>query len=72
MDRPNLKQVSIVKAYATVPQLDYRTIADMSGPLVILDNIKLSKHADIVNLRLGDGTTRSGQVLEVNESRSVV
>ena len=44
----------------------------MNGPLVLLDNVKLPKYAEIVNLTLGDGTTRSGQVLEVAGSRAVV
>lgn len=44
----------------------------MNGPLVLLDNVKLPKYAEIVNLTLGDGTTRSGQVLEVSGSRAVV
>jgi V-type H+-transporting ATPase subunit B len=44
----------------------------VNGPLVILDNVKLPKYAEIVNLKLGDGTERSGQVLEVSGSRAVV
>jgi len=60
------------KDYAAVPRLEYRTIAGVNGPLVILDNVKLPKYAEIVNLTLGDGTTRSGQVLEVSGSRAVV
>jgi V-type H+-transporting ATPase subunit B len=48
------------------------TIAGVNGPLVILDNVKLPKYAEIVNLTLGDGTVRSGQVLEVAGSRAVV
>ena len=39
---------------------------------MILDNVKLPKYAEIVNLTLGDGTTRAGQVLEVSGSRAVV
>ena len=50
----------------------FSTIAGVNGPLVILDNVKLPKYAEIVNLTLGDGTTRSGQVLEVAGSRAVV
>lgn len=30
------------------------------------------KYAEIVNLKLGDGTTRRGQVLEVDGSKAVV
>ena len=35
----------------------------MNGPLVILDNVKFPKYSEIVNLRLADGTVRSGQIL---------
>lgn len=34
----------------------------MNGPLVILDNVKLPKFAEIVNLTLGNGEKRQGQV----------
>jgi len=70
--RVKLDQLSVVKDYATVPRLDYRTIAGVNGPLVILESVKLPKYAEIVNLRLGDGTQRSGQVLEVAGSKAVV
>ena len=44
----------------------------MNGPLVILDNVKFPKFAEIVSLTLPDGTVRSGQVLEVSGSKAVV
>jgi V-type H+-transporting ATPase subunit B len=47
-----------LKDYAAIPRLEYRTIAGVNGPLVILDNVKLPKYAKIVNLTLGDGTHR--------------
>lgn len=37
----------------------------MNGPLVILDNVKLPKFAEIVNLTLGNGEKRQGQVREM-------
>jgi len=40
--------------------------------LVILDNVKFPKFAEIVNLTLPDGTKRAGQVLEVAGRRAVV
>merc|ERR1719437_264417 len=70
--RVKLDQLSVVKDYAAQPRLDYRTIAGVNGPLVLLDNVKLPKYAEIVNLTLSDGTNRSGQVLEVAGSRAVV
>ena len=44
----------------------------VNGPLVILDNVKFPRFSEIVNLRLADGTLRSGQVLEVHGSKAVV
>lgn len=34
----------------------------VNGPLVILDNVKFPRYAEIVNLTLPDGSKRSGQV----------
>jgi len=70
--RQKVDQLSVVQDYAVIPRLDYRTIVGVNGPLVILDNVKLPKYAEIVNLKLSDGTSRSGQVLEVSGSRAVV
>jgi len=58
--------------YHVRPRLDYRTVSGVNGPLVILDNIKFPKFAEIVNLTLGDGSKRRGQVLEVSGKKAVV
>jgi hypothetical protein len=42
--------------YWVKPRLDYRTVASVAGPLVILQNVKLPMYGEIVNLTLGDGT----------------
>jgi len=52
--------------------LAYKTVSGVNGPLVILDEVKFPKYAEIVQLRLHDGTLRSGQVLEVSGSKAVV
>lgn len=44
----------------------------MDGPLVVLDNVKFPKYAEIVNVVLGDGSVRKGQVLEINGKKAVV
>ena len=59
-------------SYSVQPRLDYRTIEGVNGPLVILENVKMPKFAEIVYLTLGNGEKRSGQVLEVSGSRAVV
>lgn len=60
------------KTLVVHPRLDYRTVTGVNGPLVILDNVKGPRYAEIVNLTLGDGSKRRGQVLEVNGRRAVV
>jgi V/A-type H+-transporting ATPase subunit B len=52
--------------------LDYRTLSYISGPLVFVENVHNIGYNEIVELRGGDGQTRTGQVLEVNRGRAVV
>lgn len=40
--------------------------------MVILEDVKFPKFNEIVQLRLADGSIRSGQVLEVSGSKAVV
>lgn len=54
------------------PTLTYRTVNAVAGPLVILDKVSKAKYAEIVNVRMPDGTARRGQVLEVDGDRAVV
>ena len=41
------------------PRIEYKTVMNVEGPLVILDNVKFPKYNEIVNVRLGDGTVRN-------------
>eukprot|EP01147_Barroeca_monosierra_P008310 gene8310-10189_t len=63
---------AVIRDYIAQPRLAYRTVTAVNGPLVILDNVKFPKYSEIVNLRLADGTIRSGQVLEVSGKKAVV
>ena len=67
-----LNASAAVRDYNVDPRIEYRTIAGVQGPLVILENIKAPKFAEIVNVTLGDGSTRVGQVLEVSGTKAVV
>lgn len=58
--------------YILKPRLDYRTVSAVNGPLVVLDNVKFPRYAEIVNITLGDGSQRRGQVLEVDGKKAVV
>ncbi|XP_028391051.1 V-type proton ATPase subunit B [Dendronephthya gigantea] len=63
---------AITRDYISQPRITYRTVSGVNGPLVILDNVKFPKFAEIVTLTLSDGSKRSGQVLEVSGSKAVV
>lgn len=72
---PNLAQINASAAsrdYNITPKIDYRTVIKVDGPLVILDNVKFPRYAEIVNVCLGDGSVRKGQVLEIAGKRAVV
>jgi len=59
----SITQVNVQAAkrdYNITPRIDYRTVLDVEGPLVVLDNVKFPKYAEIVNVKLGDGQTRKG------------
>lgn len=68
----NAAAAADASSYKITPRVDYRTVMDVEGPLVILDNVKFPKYAEIVNVRLGDGSLRKGQVLEIAGKRAVV
>lgn len=53
---------AVVRDYYVEPRLEYKTIAGVNGPLVILDNVKGPKYAEIVDLTLATGEKRQGQV----------
>ncbi|KAG0264687.1 Vacuolar ATP synthase subunit B [Mortierella polycephala] len=67
-----LHAAAVTRNYSVEPRLDYRTVAGVNGPLVMLDNVKFPKFDEIVELTLPDGTKRAGQVLEVQGKRAVV
>jgi len=64
--------LAAVQDYNCRPTIDYSSVVAVKGPLVILDNVKLPKYAEIVNLRLGNGEKRQGQVLEIHGKLAVV
>jgi V-type H+-transporting ATPase subunit B len=65
MKATDVHKQAVATNYNIAPRVDYRTVLDVEGPLVVLDNVKFPKYAEIVNVRLGNGTIRKGQVLEI-------
>ncbi|XP_062452612.1 V-type proton ATPase subunit B, brain isoform isoform X1 [Rhea pennata] len=69
---PREQAAALTRDYLSQPRLTYKTVSGVNGPLVILDQVKFPRYAEIVHLTLPDGTRRSGQVLEVSGSKAVV
>ena len=51
---------------------EYRTITDVKGPLVFLNNTEPVAFGEIVQLRLSDGSLKNGQVLDTSDEIVVV
>lgn len=74
-DAPKMDDVNAAAAlrdYKLNPRLDYSSVTGVRGPLVILENVKVPKYAEIVNLTLRKGEKRRGQVLEINGKTAIV
>lgn len=51
---------------------EYRTIADVVGPLMIVEKVAGVKYDELVNVRMQDGQIRHGQVLEIHDDKAMV
>lgn len=52
--------------------IKYKTIIEVAGPLVIVDQVKNVKYEELVEVELQDGSKRRGRVLEVDQNKAVV
>lgn len=50
----------------------YKSIQNVIGPLMTVDNVEGVKYDELIEVQLQNGTVRQGQVLEVNGSRALV
>lgn len=51
---------------------EYQTIREVAGPIVIVDRIANAAYGEIVDVQLGDGTVKRGQVLETYKGYATV
>ena len=52
--------------------LQYVGLNEINGPLVVLDKVKDVSYDEIAQIRLDDGTTRLGRVVEISGERAVL
>jgi len=51
---------------------EYTTAREISGPLLMVEGIEKASYNEIVEIKMGDGTIKRGQVLEVDGDRALV
>ena len=55
-----------------MPFLDFKTISNISGPLVFVGEVKDAAYAEMVEIKLPNGERRQGQVLDSREGLAIV
>ncbi len=53
-------------------QKEYRTVRDLSGPLMLVESVSGISYGELVQIRLSSGDVRQGQVLEVDRDSALV
>ena len=51
---------------------EYRTIREIAGPLMLVEMVENVKYGELVEIRLSDGSSRRGRVLEASGSNALV
>ena len=51
---------------------EYRSITNVSGPLLVVEGIEGAKYEELVEVSLSDGTKRNGRVLEVENDKALI
>ena len=52
--------------------IEYSGLKEINGSLVVLDNIKDASYDEMVELKLGDGSTRTGRIVQVEGEKVVI
>ena len=52
--------------------IEYSGLKEINGSLVVLDNIKDASYDEMVELKLGDGSTRTGRIVQVEGEKVII
>ena len=55
-----------------MPQVSYKTVSQISGPLVFVEKVENAAYNELVEITLANGERRMGQVLDTSKGLSVV
>ncbi len=48
---------------------EYQTVSKIYGPLMLVESVEGAKFGHIVDIKISDGSTRHGQILQVERIR---
>jgi V/A-type H+-transporting ATPase subunit B len=51
---------------------EYKTVSEIYGPLMLVEGVEMAKYGHIVDIELGDGSVRHGQILQVQNDKVLV
>jgi V/A-type H+-transporting ATPase subunit B len=51
---------------------EYKTVSEIYGPLMLVEGVEQAKYGHIVDIELGDGSIRHGQILQVEGDKVLV
>jgi len=51
---------------------EYKTISNLSGPLMVVEKIEDVSYDELAEIRLANGERRRGRVLEISETKALV
>lgn len=51
---------------------EYRTVKEIAGPLMLVDDVEGVTYGELADIKMDDGTTRRGRVLEVHDRKAMV
>ena len=51
---------------------EYRTVKEIAGPLMLVDDVEGVTYGELADIKLEDGSVRRGRVLEVNGKKALV
>lgn len=55
-----------------IMSLEYVGLKEINGPLIVMDKVKNISYEEIAQIKLDDGTTRLGRVVEISEDKAVL
>ena len=51
---------------------EYKTVKEVYGPLMLVEGVDDGKYGHIVDIQIADGSTRQGQILQVENDKVLV